>query len=61
VEILHKWLMIGGRVDNYSRGIVFYWLYKNGAAAPTLAEIQQFVTGKQVMKYKFPERINALR
>lgn len=30
VEILHKWLMIGGQIEGYTRGIVFYWLYKNG-------------------------------
>ncbi len=30
VEILHKWLMIGSRIDRYTIGIVLYWLYKNG-------------------------------
>jgi len=30
VEILHKWLMIGDRVERYTKGIVFYWLFKNG-------------------------------
>lgn len=30
VEILHKWLFIGERIERYTRGIVYYWLYKNG-------------------------------
>lgn len=30
VEILHKWLMMGDRIERYTRGIVYYWLYKNG-------------------------------
>jgi 2,4-dienoyl-CoA reductase-like NADH-dependent reductase (Old Yellow Enzyme family)/thioredoxin reductase len=30
VEVLHKWLMIGSRVERYTKGIVFYWLHKNG-------------------------------
>jgi thioredoxin reductase len=30
VEILHKWLMIGSRIERYTAGVVFYWLYKNG-------------------------------
>lgn len=30
VEILHKWLMMGERIERYTRGIVYYWLYKNG-------------------------------
>ena len=30
VEILHKWLSIGEQVERYTRGIVFFRLYKNG-------------------------------
>ncbi len=30
VQILHKWLSIGEQIERYTRGIVFYRLYKSG-------------------------------
>jgi len=50
VEILHKWLMIGSEVENYSRGIVFYWLYKNGVVISPSTRVRA-IEGKTVLAF----------
>ncbi len=50
VEILHKWLMIGSRVERYTQGIVFYWLYKNGVTISPSTRVRA-IEGTTVVAY----------
>ncbi len=50
VEILHKWLMIGSRVDRYTQGVVFYWLYKNGVKISPSTRVRA-IEGHTVVAY----------
>ncbi len=50
VEILHKWLMIGSRIERYTQGIVFYWLFKNGVVISPSTRVR-YVEGDIVVAY----------
>ncbi|MBI4517612.1 MAG: FAD-dependent oxidoreductase [Deltaproteobacteria bacterium] len=50
VEILHKWLMIGSRIERYTQGIVFYWLYKNGVVISPSTRVRA-IEGSTVIAY----------
>jgi 2,4-dienoyl-CoA reductase-like NADH-dependent reductase (Old Yellow Enzyme family)/thioredoxin reductase len=50
VEILHKWLMIGSRIERYTTGIVFYWLYKNGVVFSPSTRVRS-IAGDTVVAY----------
>ncbi|MFQ5668177.1 MAG: FAD-dependent oxidoreductase [Candidatus Binatia bacterium] len=50
VEILHKWLMLGSRIERYTSGIVFYWLYKNHVAISPSTCVRA-VEGSTVIAY----------
>ncbi len=50
VEIVHKWLMIGSRVERYTQGIVFYWLYKNGVSISASTRVRA-IEGNTVIAY----------
>lgn len=48
VEILHKWLMIGSRVERYTQGIVFYSLYKNGVVISPSTRVRAIEDGRVI-------------
>ncbi len=50
VEIVHKWLMIGSRIERYTQGIVFYWLYKNGVVIHPSTRVRA-LTDRRVVTY----------
>lgn len=50
VEILHKWLMIGDRVERYTKGIVFYWLYRQGVVIHPSTRVRA-VEGDSVLAF----------
>jgi 2,4-dienoyl-CoA reductase-like NADH-dependent reductase (Old Yellow Enzyme family)/thioredoxin reductase len=50
VEILHKWLMIGSRIERYTEGIVFFWLYKNGVVISPSMRVR-YIEGDIVVAY----------
>jgi thioredoxin reductase len=50
VEILHKWLMLGSRIERYTQGIVFYWLYKNAVVISSSARVRA-IEGTTVVAY----------
>jgi len=50
VEILHKWLMIGSRIERYTTGIVFYWLFKNGVVISPSTRVRA-IEGDTVVAY----------
>ncbi|MFI5394268.1 MAG: FAD-dependent oxidoreductase [Candidatus Binatia bacterium] len=50
VEILHKWLMIGSRIERYTTGIVFYWLYKNGVVFSPSTRVRM-IDGNTIVAY----------
>lgn len=50
VQILHKWLMIGDRIERYTKGIVFHWLYKRGVRISPSTRIRS-IAGNTVIAY----------
>lgn len=50
VEILHKWLMPGGKIDRYTQGVVFQRLYAQGVVIRPSTRVRA-VEGRTVLTY----------
>jgi hypothetical protein len=50
VEILHKWLMPGDKIDRYTKGIVFHRLYDQGVGIRPSTRVRA-VEGRTVLAY----------
>ena len=50
VEILHKWLMIGDKIDRYTKGVVFHRLYDQGVVIHPSTRVRA-VEGRTVVAY----------